>query len=104
MSLSEELAQMHASGDIGQALAGIPERVARLEQERDALRAACEEFVRKCEAGQARSIRSYALDALRDTAERYWYAYACACELGPERERAFSIYEDLRRARCKAKV
>lgn len=75
MSLSEELAQMHASGDNGQALAGVPERVARLEQERDALRAACEEFVRKCEAGQARSIiRSVALDALRDTAERYWYA------------------------------
>lgn len=60
MKLSEELAQMHASGDYGQALAGVAERVARLEQERDALRAACEEFVRKCEAGQARSIRSYA--------------------------------------------
>ena len=57
------------------------------------------------------SFDRVALDALRDTAERaadtaerYWHAYACACETGPERERAFAIYEGLRRARCKAKV
>lgn len=31
MKLSEELAQMHACADYGQALAGIPERVAALE-------------------------------------------------------------------------
>lgn len=32
----------------------------KLAQDRDALLAACKEFVRKCDSGQARSIRSYA--------------------------------------------
>ena len=34
--------------------------VAKLRAERDELLAACREFVRKCECGEARSKRSYA--------------------------------------------
>lgn len=38
-------------------------------------------------------------EALRVEAEQAWHKYACECELGFERERAFAIYENIRTAR-----
>lgn len=32
-------------------------------------------------------------------AEKAWYAYACLCDLGLERENAFDIYENIRTAK-----
>lgn len=38
----------------------VPDGTRELKAQRDELLAACEEFVRKCDAGEARSVRSYA--------------------------------------------
>lgn len=37
-----------------------------------------------------------AMYAAQREAEKAAYAYACACDLGPERVRAFEIYERIR--------
>lgn len=34
-----------------------------------------------------------------DAAEKAWYDYAGLCEVGPERTRAFDVYENVRLAR-----
>lgn len=31
-------------------------------------------------------------------AEQAWYAYACECDVGPDREYAFEVYERIRTA------
>lgn len=36
---------------------------------------------------------------LATAAERAWYAYAALLDVGPERTRAFDVYENLRTAR-----
>lgn len=40
-------------------------------------------------------LKTAALTAIR-TAEKAAYDYACACDVGAERERAFDVYERIR--------
>jgi len=44
---------------------------------------------------RAKSAAHRALDA----AEKAWYEYAALCDVGPERIKAFDVYENVRRAR-----
>lgn len=41
------------------------------------------------------SIKHFAEQA-HIVAEKRWHEYACSCEVGPERNRAFEIYENIR--------
>ena len=50
------------------------------------------------EADKIADARKAAHSAL-DAAERAWYAYAAMVDVGPDRTRAFDIYENLRHAR-----
>jgi hypothetical protein len=47
---------------------------------------------------QLAEARKAAHDALT-AAERAWYAYAGLCDVGPDRTRAFEVYENVRHAR-----
>ena len=44
---------------------------------------------------QPPSIKMFA-DQAHAVAEKRWHEYACSCEVGPERNRAFEIYENIR--------
>lgn len=44
-----------------------------------------------------KQLKAAALYALKD-AERRMHKYAASCEIGPERTKAFAIYENIRRA------
>lgn len=52
-----------------------------------------------CPSPAEQKLKTAAHAAL-DAAERSWHAYAASCEVGPERIRAFEIFENVRRARC----
>jgi hypothetical protein len=49
------------------------------------------------ESQELLDAREAASDLLR-AAERAWYKYAGLCEVGPERTRAFDVYENVRTA------
>jgi hypothetical protein len=55
-------------------------------------------YVAPCPAPLDQDLRACAHAAL-DAAERAWHAYAATCEVGPERTRAFDVFENIRRAR-----
>lgn len=42
-----------------------------------------------------KGLREVAFKKLKE-AEKAMYAYCCSCDIGPERERAFQIYENIR--------
>ena len=46
---------------------------------------------------QLASARRVAHEKLRE-AEKAWYEYFCMCEVGPDRERAAEVYENVRTA------
>jgi hypothetical protein len=46
---------------------------------------------------QLASARRVAHEKLRE-AERAWYEYFCLCEIGPDREHASDVYENVRTA------
>jgi hypothetical protein len=50
------------------------------------------------EAEKLAAARKEAHDALT-AAERAWYAYAGLCDVGPDRTRAFDVYENIRNSR-----
>jgi hypothetical protein len=52
----------------------------------------------KSEAEKLEEAKTKAHRAL-DEAERAWYAYAGMADVGPERTRAFTVYENVRLAR-----
>lgn len=51
-----------------------------------------------CPAPKEQKLKAAAHAAL-DAAERAWHAYAAECDVGPERVRAFDVFENIRRAR-----
>lgn len=53
----------------------------------------------QAEGGPVDSLKDLAMQSHRK-AEQKWHAYACNCDIGPERERAFQIYENIRVAVC----
>ena len=46
---------------------------------------------------QLEAARLVAIEKLRE-AEKAWYKYFCLCEVGPDRERASQVYENVRTA------
>lgn len=52
----------------------------------------------KSEEEKLADARKFAHEALNE-AERAWYAYAGMCDVGPDRTRAFEVYENVRHAR-----
>lgn len=55
-------------------------------------------LVTKSEAEKLAEAKAEAHKAL-DAAARAWYAYAGLCDVGPERIRAFDVYEKVHNAR-----
>lgn len=52
----------------------------------------------KSEAQKLEEARTFAHRAL-DAASKAWHEYAAMCEVGPDRTRAFELYENVRNAR-----
>lgn len=55
-------------------------------------------WAEQTDADKLAMARKAAHDAL-DEAERAWYAYAALLDVGPDRTRAFEVYENVRNAR-----
>lgn len=51
----------------------------------------------RTEAEKCAAARKVAEQAL-EQATRAWHEYACLCDVGPERTRAFAVFENVRNA------